>query len=163
MKKLLLILLLASGAMATQVNTTKFTGTTWGANDTATTSGNFTIDSTVTIGAFWRFPIAQAYTLSSSAGKTVNLSNSGDAWKDSTTGAATYPAAINFLANNAFMKIAAASGTITGSGCALSFAGTGCAITDNKGFIGKSLTLLSDAEILNNGSSQSLYSACIYK
>jgi hypothetical protein len=145
MKKILLVLLIASGAFATVQNVAKITSYTWGATDTIITSGNFSIDSSVTIGAFWRYPIAQAYTLDTIGIDSINLSNAGDAWKDSCTGTAKWPRAIKFLSNNALMKIAAASGAISATNTNLYFNGTGAQMVSNKSTVTNSLTIGSGA------------------
>jgi hypothetical protein len=152
MRKILLVLLMASSAFATQVSTTKITGTTWGANDTGITSNNFSWDSlNVTMGAFWRRPIANSYTLDTVGLDSVNLSNAGDVWKDSTTGAAKWPKAIKTLANNAAIKIAAASGTISSGLTNLYINGTGSTLLDNKGITINSLTINSGAQLTRTG------------
>jgi hypothetical protein len=135
MKKILLILLAALSVYGTQQSLTGFKGATLGATDTVIASGNFLVDSSVSIGALW-LPAGTAYTLSNTGTNVVTLANSGDAWKDSTTGTKTYPRGIILNGASGVFKIAGTSGAITATSCALTMnTTTAGAIVINKASI----------------------------
>ena len=108
---------------ATQQTMAKFTGGTFGATDTVIANGNFSIDSSVSIGAFW-LPSGQTYTLSKTNGKYVTLNNNGIFWKDSSTGIKTYPDSIIVNSATGKMLVSSGSGAITASSSCWHFKGT---------------------------------------
>lgn len=163
MKKPILILFFACSAwqssFATQVPCATFKGTTWGPSDTAVANANFTIDTSVTIGALW-FPSGQTYTLTNIGTNTIILSNTGIAWKDSSSGAKTYPSSIVFNGASAQMLISSGAGNVSGSNCNIAYNGiTSCQLTDHKSITLKSLTLGTKAILTNNGSVATTFSS----
>ena len=130
MKKILIfILVFIFVAFATQQSLTTFTGATLGANDTVLASGNFTIDTSVSIGALW-FPSGTNYTLTKTGTQTLTLNNKGIVFKDSSTGAKTYPDSIVMM-DNSKMLISSLAGTVTAATTKFDFHGNDT-VVDNK-------------------------------
>lgn len=158
MKKILLLLVIAciGNSWATQVACATFKGTTWGTSDTAIANANFTIDTSVTIGALF-FPAGQTYTLTNSGTQTITLSNTGVAWKDSSSGAKTYPPSIVFNGASSRLVISNASSAITATNTDLTFNGTtSCELLANNAITVKSITLGASAVLTYNGSANYL-------
>ena len=124
MKKifLFLVLLFCTASYATQVSCATFKETMWNSSDTCLANGNFTIDTSVTIGAFF-LPSGQTYTLTNTGTNTVTLTKTGLFWKDSSTGAKTYPNGITHTGASGRMIMSAGSGTITATATVLTYNG----------------------------------------
>lgn len=136
---------------ATQQSMAKFTGATLGATDTVVANANFLIDSSVSIGAFW-LPPTNTYTLTNTGTNVVTCNNSGDVWKDSTTGIKTYPSGIILNGASGTMKLAATSGAVTATSCPLTLNGTNAMVlTLNKAHTFKSIELGPSAKVTSNG------------
>lgn len=118
---LFLFLLSSSLVFGTIRNVSTFSGTTWGTSDTALVNNNFTLDTSVSIGAWW-FPAGETYTLSKTGTQTVTLNNNGLFFKDSSSGAKAYPDSFAILGSGTAM-ISSGAGTITGGATIWYFAG----------------------------------------
>lgn len=132
--------LLLGVAFATQ-NTVSgnFSGASIAATDTVILGGNAVVDGgPYTFKALW-MPAGANYTLTESGTSIVTLTGDGMFWKDSTTGAKTYPDSIAVLNTSGQMRISSQVGSFSfSSGTSWHFAGDDT-IYDFKGLSGKHL------------------------
>ena len=155
MKKILLILALLPGlAFATTNNLSgNFSAGSILATDTVILAANAVVDGgPYTFKALW-IPAGTDYTLTESGTSILTLTGNGIFWKDSSTGAKTYPDSIAVLNTSGQMRISSQAGAFGfSSGTSWHFAGNDT-IYDFKGMGGKHLHKMTKTVLQNTTSS----------